>query len=344
MEQLICKRCVLDKSAQEIVFDKQGICNFCHQARKALKEIELEKQNLLQIRRQVKKDGEDKQYNILLGLSGGADSSTALHHAVDLGLRPLTFSVDNGYNDPRADENIMRMVETLKVPFYRYTIDLVKFKELQVSFIKAGVPNIEIPTDHLIMAVAYEIAEQYGIKWIVSGGNVATESIMPESWGYNARDLVHIEAIHGEKVEDLPTCSLWKWNVYRWDYGIRIWYLLDYLDYNREESIAMLEKKYGWKNYSEKHCENTFTWWFQNYYLFEKFGYDKRKAHLSSLINSGQMSRSEAMEILKQNPVYPKIGLEDKIWKYPKRSHDEFAKDEKLYNAIAETIKELEWK
>lgn len=290
------------------------------------------------------KDGKDKKYNVLIGLSGGADSSTVLHHAVDLGFKPLTYSIDNGYNDSRADENIMRLVETLKVPFYRYTIDLDKFKKLQSAFIKAGVPNIEIPTDHILLASSYEVADDNDIKWILSGGNTSTESIMPESWGYNARDLVHIEAIYGGKVEGLPTCSLWKWNMYRWDKGIKMMYLLDYLDYNRAESIKMLEEKYGWKDYGEKHCENDFTKWFQNYYLFEKFGFDKRKAHLSSLINSGQMTRKEVLEALKKFPEYPKLGLEEIVMQYPKRSHDSYPKDEKLYKAIAETIKELGWK
>jgi len=283
------------------------------------------------------------KYSCLIGLSGGADSSYVLHKAVELGLKPLCFSVDNGWNDPKADENIMRLVETLKVPFYRYTIDLKKFRDLQSAFIKAGLKNIEIPTDHILMATTYEMAAKNGIKYVLSGGNVATESIMPASWGYNARDLVHIRDVYrkmkGKKLTGLPVCSLLKWNYYKWIKGIKILYPLDVWGYNRQDAIWILEEKYGWKNYHEKHCENTFTWWFQNYYLFEKFGIDKRKAHLSSLINSGQMTREEALEELQKCPVYPTIGLEQRVTRYPKGSHDDYAKDR--YDLIAKIVK---WK
>lgn len=281
-------------------------------------------------------------YSCLIGLSGGVDSSTALRHAVGFGLRPLCFSVDNGWNDPKADENIMRLVEGLKVPFFRYTIDQKQFHKLQTAFIRAGVPNIEIPTDHILMATTYEMAAKHKIKWVISGGNVATESIMPPSWGYNARDLVHIKAIYkrftGKKLEGLPMCGLLKWNIYRWWYGIKILYLLDYISYNRQEAIKILEKKFGWKDYYEKHCESVFTCWFQNYYLFEKFCFDKRKAHLSSLINSGQMTRKEALDILAENPVYPELGIEKRVMKYPKHKHEDYPMD-KWYGRIASFIK-----
>ena len=336
-----CSKCCLDGTAKEIIFDENDVCNFCHQSQKALKEIEIEKPNLDKWIKQIKKDGEGKKYDCLLGLSGGVDSSTTLHHAVKLGLRPLCYSIDNGWNDPKADENIMRLVETLKVPFYRYTIDLSKFQDLQAAFMKAGVPNIEIPTDAILMASSYEMASKYGIRCILSGGNVASESIMPPSWGYNARDLTHIKAIYkwatGKKLNGLPLCGLWKLNYYWWIKRIKTFYLLDYLDYNRAESIKSLEEKYGYKNYHEKHCESIFTWWFQNYYLFEKFNIDKRKAHFASLINSGQMTRAEAMEILKQRPVYPELGLEQRVMGYPKRRHEDFEMD-RWYPRIAKLV------
>lgn len=343
MALTFCKNCAMDGTATEITFNEKGVCNFCIQAQKSLKEIEKEKPNLPKVIKQIKEDGKNKTYNCLIGLSGGADSSTVLHWAVKFGLKPLCFSVDNGWNDPRADENIMRLVEGLKVPFYRYTIDLKKFRELQVAFLKAGQINVEIPTDHILMATTYEMATKYGIKWILSGGNVATESIMPESWGYQPRDLKHIKAVYkwamGKRLRGLPVCGLLKWNYYHWWKKIKILYPLDYLDYNREKSLKLLEKEYGWKNYSEKHCENTFTWWFQNYYLYEKFGIDKRKAHLSSLINSGQMTRKVAMELLQKNPEYPKLGVEGVIMSYKKRPYTDFPTDEKLYNFICKTIR-----
>lgn len=326
----------MDFSAKEITFDKFGVCNFCRNAEKMLEEIKKD------VFPEIKGNG---KYDVLIGLSGGVDSSRALIEAVKRGLRPLCFTIDNGWNDPRADENIMRLVEGLKVPFFRYSIDKKVFEELQGAFIEAGQKNIEIPTDHILLASTYEMAEKYGIKWVISGGNVATESIMPASWGYNARDLVHIKDIYKKftkkKLTGIPTLSLWRWNWYKWVRGIKIVYILDFIKYDRNESIAMLEKDFGYKNYGEKHCESVFTQWFQNFYLFEKFGIDKRKAHLSSLINSGQMTRDEALKILETSPVYPELGIEKRAMRYRRREYNEFKTDEKLFNFLSKTIKWL---
>ena len=333
----------MDGTAKEIVLDQEGICNFCHQAQRALKEIENEKKNLSQVVEGIKRSGVGNKYDCILGLSGGIDSSTTLINAVRLGLRPLCFSVDNGWQDDKAQENVMRLVEGLKVPFYRYTINLERFRALQAAFMKAGQINIEIPTDHILMATTYEMAAKYGIKYFISGGNVATEAYMPESWGYQPRDLKHIKGVYEwafkRKLTGLPVCGLLKWNYYKWIKGIKIVYLLDYLDYNRNEAIKLLEDKYGWKNYHEKHCESTFTWWFQNFYLFELKGIDKRKAHYSSLINSGQMTRQEAMIKLQQNPIYPQLGIEEKVRQYKHREYWEFPTDEKLWNFLCNVVK-----
>lgn len=329
----------MDGTDPLLELDANGVCNHCHSAQRMLKEIGAEKPRLSEWINKIKEDGQGQDYDCLIGLSGGADSSSVLHHAVERGLRPLCFTIDNGYNHPLADENILRMVEALRVPFYRYTINQETFRNLQASFIRAGVPNLEIPTDHILMAASLEMAAKHGIKWILSGGNVATESIMPAAWGYSARDLVHIRDIHRGSLEGIPTCGLLKWNWYRWAKGIQTFYLLDYLDYSLEKSKSLLREKYGWKDYPGKHCESYFTWWFQNYYLFEKFGFDKRKAHYSSLINSGQMTRKEAMDLLADRPEYPRLGWEDKIWKYSKRSHDEFKKDERLWKFLATSVR-----
>lgn len=323
----------MDVSAKEIVFTESG-CNFCDAAKReldSLKDATFMTPYLIPV---------GKTYDCLIGLSGGVDSSYTLHKAVEYGLRPLCFSIDTGYNKPEADENIMRLVEGLKVPFYRYTIDLQRFKELQGAFLMAGVKNVEIPTDHVLMAASYEMAAKYNIKTILSGGNVATESIMPASWGYNARDLTHIKAIYKGSLEGLPTCGIWKWNWYRWVKKIKIVYLLDYFVYNRAKAEQELIEKYGFKSTGGKHEENFFTWWFQNWYLYEKWGIDKRKAHYSSLIMSGQMTRQEALEKLWANPVYPQLGIEAKVMKYPKHEHEEFAMD-KWYGRISWLVKKL---
>ena len=327
----------MDGTATEITLDNNGVCNFCHQAESAL----MAQSPPLPAVVKIGKMG----YNCLIGLSGGVDSSAVLHYAVSAGWKPICFTIDNGWNDPKADENIMRMVETLKVPFFRYTIDIEKFRQLQHAFIKAGQKNIEIPTDHILMASTYEMASKYDIKYVLSGGNVSTESIMPPSWGYNARDLVHIKDVYkkmtGKRLKGIPLCSLLKWNWYRWVKGIQILYPLDNLGYNREESIKILEREYGYQPYGDKHCESRWTTWFQNFYLFTKFGIDKRKAHYSSMINSGQMTQTKALKLLEIPPSFTALGIEDEVMKYPKRPYTDF-KTDKNYDRIANIIRK--WK
>src|SRR3990167_636254 len=349
MSLRFCRKCVMDGTDPDLILDEGGICNHCHNAQKMLREIEADKPNLPEIIKKIKYDGRNKKYDIIIGISGGVDSSICLHHAVFLGLRPLAFSVDNGWQDDRAQENIMKLVEGLKVPFYRYVIDIKKFHRLQSSFMRAGQINIEICTDHLLMAATYEMASQYGIRWIVSGGNVASESILPKSWGYQPRDLTHIKSVYRwatqKKLKGLPMCGLLKWNWYKWVKKIKTLYLLDYLDYDRAAAIKLLEEKYDWRDYGEKHEESIFTKWFQSFYLFTKFSVDKRKAHYSALINSDQMTRAEAMLLLQRNPEYPKLGIEEKVMKYPKRPHTDFATDERLFDAISKVVRFLrKWK
>lgn len=331
----------MDGTATEIVLDEHGVCNFCHQAQQSLKEIEEEKKNFGERMMKITMDGVGKKYNCLIGLSGGTDSSSLLYYVVKYGLKPLCYTIDNGYNDPKADENIMRLVEGMKVPFIRYKIDLHKFTRVQSAFMAAGLKNIEIPTDHILMASALEMANLYDIKWILSGGNATSESIMPPSWGHNARDLTHIQSVYkrvfGKKLSGLPLCGIWKWNWYKWVKGIQTFYLLDYLDYNRNNTAELL-KEFGWQEYGPKHEESLFTKWFQNFYLFQKFGIDKRKAHYSSLINAGQMTRKEAMEELTKSPEFIPLGIEQRVMKYPKREHSEFAMD-KWYGRISNLIR-----
>lgn len=330
----------MDKSAPEIEFTETG-CNFCDRAIESLKYNEERKKYIDFKIKRIKRDR--KEYDCIIGLSGGTDSSTVLDWAVKQGLKPFCFTVDNGWNTEKSDENILRMVEKLKVPFYRETIDIPKFKKLQAAFMMAGLKNLEIPTDHIIMATTYALAKEYGIKWILSGGNTVSESIMPESWGYQARDVTHIKAVYewafDEELEGLPLCSTWLWNDYKWTYGIETLYPLDFIDYNPIEARKMLAEKYGWQDYGAKHEESLFTAWFQNFYLFEKWGIDKRKAHLSSLIASGIITRSEALEELGNCPVYPELGLEEKAMKYKKREHSEFSTED-WYNKIAKLIKD----
>ena len=342
MNMQMCVKCCMDQSAVEITFDEKGVCNFCHEFRVKEQGRQAAKLHpgLPWTIYELKKAGEGKKYDCLIGLSGGVDSATCLHYVVtEWGLRPLCFSVDNGWNDPKADENILRMVEKLKVPFYRYTIDLKEFGELQIAFVRAGVKNIEIPTDHILMATCYEMAAQNGIKFIINGGNLATEGVMPESFGYQPRDLRHIKAIFkkfmGKRLKKIPMISLPKYLYYRFIKGIKIIQPLDFYEYRREEAKKMLAEKYGWKDYHLKHEESIYTKWFQNFYLPVKFGIDKRKAHFSSMINSGQMTREEAIKELQKPPMYPQLGCEEKVLEYPIHGYKDYPNNEWLWNGLS---------
>lgn len=330
-----CVKCVLDNvEVPDISFDVQGVCRFCRHWEGYEKVRRIEATNLPWVYDQMRKEGRGKKYDVLLGLSGGVDSSMCLHWLIENGIRPLCWSMDNGYNDPKADENVMRLVEGLKVPFIRKVLDLDSFKRLQAAFIRAGVKNLEIPTDHVLMASGYLMAREYGIKTIISGGNHATEGIMPPSYGHDAKDLTHIEDIcrrFGGSTKGLPTMSLSSYLKARFIDKIRTVNLPDYYDYNREESIKVLHEKYGWKTYGEKHNENVFTVWFQNFWLPTIWKLDKRKPHYSSLINSGQMTKREAVRKLLEPMWYPEFGIEGKLMKKTvKRKDSEFKNEIKV--------------
>jgi aminotransferase len=334
----------MDESAKEIFFDRQGICNFCTDWFIREKQRRIDKQELPWIIYDIKKQGKGEKYDCLLGLSGGVDSSITLVHLLEQGLRPLCFSVDNGWNDPKADENIMRLVEGSKVPFQRFVLDIPRFQELQKAFTKAGVPNAEMPTDHVLAAVTYKMARDNGIKWIIGGGNHATEGIMPKSWGMNARDLTHIRAIFkamtGKKLKGLPTISLFQYIWYRFVNKVKIVNLLDHYEYDREKVIKILQEKYGYKPYGEKHEESLFTKWFQNFYLPRIHGIDKRKAHYSTLICSGQMTREEALKELEKRQNYPNLYFEI----VGKSSHYKFKNSEHHWEILSSVYRKLKWK
>ncbi|WP_420963294.1 N-acetyl sugar amidotransferase [Brucella sp. IR073] len=298
----ICVRCVMDTSEPHIEFDEHGVCNHCklHEERVALAPFSKPdaEARLDQVIAQIKADAKG-DYDSIVGLSGGVDSSYVAYQAVKRGLRPLAVHFDNGWNSELAVTNIERMVKRLGLDLVTYVIDWDEFRDIQRSFFRAGVIDIEMVTDHAIFAAMFGIAKKHKIKTILSGTNAATESIMPASWAHFKFDLRNLKAIHGRfgsvPISNYPTISIWKMAWYYYVHGPKAVSLLNYIPYRKDEAMAVLEKELGWAYYGGKHYESVFTKFYQAYILPRKFGVDKRRIHLSDLIMNGEVTREEAL-------------------------------------------------
>jgi hypothetical protein len=253
---------------------------------------------------QIRQDGRGRKYDCILGLSGGLDSSYLATIAHEAGLRTLIFHSDTGWNTEIAVNNIESIARRYGFPLYTYVIDWSEMADVQRAFLRAGVPNQDIPQDHAIFSAFYTYAARKGIKWVLSGSNYATESVLPQAWGYDARDAFHLKRIHsrfGEgPLRKFPLMGHLRFGaeftVLR---GMKVTKLLNLVSYNRQEAINRLNRETGWKYYGAKHFESRWTRFFQAYWLPTFFGYDKRLAHLSSLILSNQTTKEEAVEALK---------------------------------------------
>ena len=322
-DRQICTHCIMDASDPEIVFDDQGVCCHCHHyAYRAAHDLHLDdagRKRLELFVKQVQDDGRGKDYDCLIGVSGGVDSSMVAYHVKRLGLRPLAVHLDNGWDAELAVCNVERLLKTLDIDLYTYVLDWEEFKDIHLSFLKASVANSEIPTDHAIIAILYKLAATKGIRYIISGGNIVTEAIMPDSWMYDPKDWRHIKAIHRRfgkvPLKTFPRLRLFDWAYNTFVRRVMFFPILNYIAYDKEASIQTLEREVGWKRYPAKHFESIYTRFFQAYILVKKFGIDKRRAHYSTLINSGQMTREEALaEIVK--PPYPSPELERQDYEY----------------------------
>jgi N-acetyl sugar amidotransferase len=254
----------------------------------------------------IKAAGRGRKYDCVLGLSGGVDSSYLCHIAHQHGLRPLIVHFDNGWNSELAVANIEKLVEKYGYDLHTFVMDWDEFRDLQRAYFKASVLDLEVPTDHMIFGALNKIAMQSGIKTILSGTNLVTEWLLPKSWYYPKYDLKNLLGIHsqfGERpLKKLPKIGVWQTAGYH-ARGLRSVALLDLIDYDKASAKSHLINNVGWRDYGGKHYESVFTRFYQGYILPNKFGIDKRKAHLSSLILSEQMSRDDALEELKQ-PTY----------------------------------------
>ena len=303
-----CVRCVMDETDPLIKFDENGICNHCKKAELLIFYWNSQKSKLLEIIKNIKKKGKNKAYDAILGISGGVDSSYVAYLSKELGLKVLLVHVDSGWNNEIAVKNIENILKKTGFDLYTFVVEWEEMKDLQLAFFKAGVPNCDIPQDHAFVAAVYKTAIKFNIKYMLSGYNVSTESILPRSWGHRFNDLRHLKDIHKKfgkiKLKKYPTMNFFEYNFYfRCIKNIKSIPLLNFIEYNKFEAKKILKKEFNWKNYGNKHFESNFTKFFQSYYLPKKFNIDKRKAHLSSLIISKQITREQAIEELK-NPPY----------------------------------------
>jgi len=297
----------MDTSDPEIRFDHEGVCSHCHgYAETAARLVHVGEEGRRQLEAMVaaiRASGRGKPYDCVMGVSGGVDSTYLAYIAKSLGLRPLAVHLDNGWNSELAVSNIEKVLNTLGIDLYTEVLDWEEFRDLQLSFLRASVPDAEIPTDHAISATVNRVAAERGIDFIISGDNVVTEGILPVSWTYGVWDWKYISAVHRQfgtaRLAGIPHYSLAKLFYYKSVKKIRTVRPLNYVPYVKGDVMRVLEEKLGWKYYGGKHYESIYTRFFQGYILPAKFGIDKRKAHLSTLICSGQMTREEALaEIL----------------------------------------------
>lgn len=308
----ICTRCVMDTTDCEITFDVRGWCNHCtyYEQNTAPRIFGREEgvRELKEVVAQIRHDGKGSAYDCVIGLSGGVDSSLVALKVRELGLRPIAVHLDNSWDSEVAVRNIERIVRMLDLDLVTHVVNWQEFRDLQRAFFLASVIDVEMLTDHAILAFINRVAIDQGIRWIVSGTNHATESIMPLSWVHRKCDLRNVKCIHRRfgdlPMQTLPTTSMLRLQWYNRVRGIRTLSLLDYLGYRRAEAIDTLERELDWQNYGDKHFESLFTRFYQAHYLPTKFGVDKRRAHFSAQICSGQKTRAEALEEL-ERPMYP---------------------------------------
>lgn len=332
----ICTRCVMDTSDPEITFDDQGRCNHCTtyltDTTNKISTCNDNGKSLNKLIDIIKSDGINNPYDCLIGVSGGLDSCYLAYISVKLGLRPLAVHMDNGWNAEESVKNIKYIVNKLNIDYQTEVLNWEEFKDLQLAFLKASVPEIETPTDVATLAVLHKMASRYKIKYILSGGNYVTEGILPKLWHYDAKDAKYLKAIHRKfgsiRIKKYPTFDFKKEFYYKYAKGIKMIYPLNYLSYSKQEAKETLEKELGWKYYGGKHYESFFTRFIQSYVLFKKFGIDYRRATYSTMICTGEMSREKALsEILSEKP-YKEEKIQEDVTYFCKKfeiSIDEFS-------------------
>lgn len=318
----VCTKTVLDSSYPGLTFDKDGISSQYWDFQNTVKpnwHPDKDGQKILEEQiEKIKKGAKGKDYDCIIGLSGGLDSSYMLHLMVTkFDLKPLVFHVDGGWNSELAVHNIQVLVDKLGLDLYTEVINWEEMRDFQLAWFKAGVPHLDIPQDHAFIAVLYKFAEKYGIKTIFNGGNISTECVaMPYKYYYWGTDMTHIRDVLNKyglvSMKSYPFSSVYRHKLYlKYFKGLKVIKPLNYLPYAQKHAIDLLQREYGWKPYSQKHFESRFTRFYEGYWLPTRFNFDVRRCQLSSLILTGQIHRNEALNQLNQPPYDLNTQMDD---------------------------------
>jgi len=303
----VCSRCVMDDTVRGITFDEAGECTFCKIHDEIENKYKLGEETTRQLNdivATIKRQGKGKDFDCVIGVSGGRDSSYTLYMAKKMGLRPLAVHFDNGWNSEHAVSNIKNLCKKLDVELHTVVADWEEFKDLQRAFLKASVPDAEVPTDWVIFSVLFQQAQKAGVKYIIHGHSFRTEGTTPLTWTY--MDGRYVNDIHKrfgtKKIRSFPVMSMFDYLYYTFFKRIKQIRLLYYIPYDEKEILRMLSEEVAWKDYGGKHHESKYTGFFQSFILTRKFNIDKRKLHYSALLRSGQMDKSVALESIKKDP------------------------------------------
>lgn len=311
----------MDTSDPEIAFDVAGVCTHCKTYETAVRQGifggEEGGRRLAEIVRLIKRDGARRAYDCVIGVSGGVDSTYTALMVKQLGLRPLAVHLDNGWNSEISVRNIENTVNKLGIDLYTEVLDWEEFRGLQLAFLRASTPDSEIPTDHAIFATLYRVARKHRIRWLIDGGNIATELMVPAAWSHGHTDWKYIRSVNAQfgtaPLRTFPRFTLFDYTIRipRLD-GLNRLSLLNYVDYDKPSAMATIRAELGWEYYGGKHYESIYTRFYQGFILKEKFGFDKRKSHLSCLINAGNITRQQALEELAKPAIEPAQLREDR--------------------------------